>query len=116
MNELTGTYNIPSWNEATTYTISRDKEQMERGIHPVRIRAGLPDYPDEFYLQSGVDDMRKALKRERMIELMGEGKYTVAMSLLAKLRETNSIRQFLFTIFRLRSQRNYGYGLSNIVN
>ena len=25
-------------------------------------------------LQSGVDDMRKALKRERMIELMGEGK------------------------------------------
>ena len=60
MNELTGTYNIPSWNEATTYTISRDKEQMERGIHPVRIRAGLPDYPDEFYLQSGVDDMRKA--------------------------------------------------------
>lgn len=74
LNELTGTYNIPSWNEATTYTISRDKEQMERGIHPVRIRAGLPDYPDEFYLQSGVDDMRKALKRERMIELMGEGK------------------------------------------
>ena len=74
LNELTGTYNIPSWNEATTYTISRDKEQMERGIHPVRIRAGLPDYPDEFYLQSGVDDMRKALKRERMIEFMGEGK------------------------------------------
>ena len=74
LNELTGRYDIPSWNGATTYPISRDKEEMERGIHPVRIRAGLPDYPDEFYMQSGVDDMRKALKRERMIELMGEGK------------------------------------------
>lgn len=72
LNELTGSYNIPSWNGATTYTISRDKEQMERGIHPVRIRAGLPDYSDEIYADA--DKMRISLKRERMIELMGEGK------------------------------------------
>lgn len=73
LNELTGTYQIASWNEATTYTVSRDKSEMERGIHPVRIRAGLPDYPDSFY-ESDVTGMRNALKRERMIELMGEGK------------------------------------------
>lgn len=72
LNELTGNYSIPSWNGTTTYTISRDKEQMERGIHPVRIRAGLPDYSDEVY--ANADEMRWTLKRERMIELMGEGK------------------------------------------
>lgn len=74
LNELTQTYNIASWNDATTYSVSREKSEMERGIHPVRIRAGLPDYPDEFYSAGGVAEMRKALKRERMIELMGEGK------------------------------------------
>ena len=74
LNELTSgtSYNIASWNEATTYTVSREKTEMERGIHPVRIRAGLPDYPDKYYADS--DEMRKALKRERMIEFMGEGK------------------------------------------
>lgn len=72
LNELTGIYDISSWNGAITYTISRDKSQMERGIHPVRIRAGLPDYSDDVY--ANADKMRKALKRERMIELMGEGK------------------------------------------
>lgn len=72
LNELTASYNIPSWDGSTTYTISRDKAEMERGIHPVRIRAGLPDYSDAVYADA--NEMRKALKRERMIELMGEGK------------------------------------------
>ena len=72
LNELTTTYNIPSWDGSTTYTISRDKTEMERGIHPVRIRAGLPDYDDATYADA--DLMRQTLKRERMIELMGEGK------------------------------------------
>ena len=72
LNELDGTYSISSWNGATTYSISRDKSEMERGIHPVRIRAGLPDFPDEAY--NNKDLMRRYLKRERQIELMGEGK------------------------------------------
>ncbi len=45
---------------------------MEKGIHPVRIRAGLPDYSDDVYADAS--KMRNTLKRERMIELMGEGK------------------------------------------
>lgn len=32
LNELTQTYNIPSWNGTTTYTISRDVNEMKRGI------------------------------------------------------------------------------------
>lgn len=72
LNELTGSYNIPSW-KGEAYTISRDITQMKRGIHPVRIRAGVPDYPETAYSESGRDDMRKRIKRERFIELMGEG-------------------------------------------
>lgn len=74
LNELTSGqhYNIPSWDGSTSWDVFREKEQMERGIHPVRIRAGLPDYGDDVY--DDPDQMRIKLKRERMIELMGEGK------------------------------------------
>lgn len=70
LNELDGSYTIQSWKDQT-YTISRDIVQMQRGIHPVRIRAGVPDFSAAAY--SSKDEMRKLLKRERQIELMGEG-------------------------------------------
>lgn len=72
LNELDGTYSIPSWDATTTYNISRDIDQIKRGVHPVRIRAGLPDYASSVY--GSKDELRKTLKRERMIELLGEGK------------------------------------------
>lgn len=71
LNELSGSYNIPSWDGSKTYTISRDINEIKKGIHPVRIRAGVPDYPSEVY--SSQEKFRKSLKRERQIELMGEG-------------------------------------------
>lgn len=71
LNELDGTYEIPSWDGSQTYTISRNINEMKRGIRPVRIRGGVPDYPDEVY--SNKEEFRKKLKRERQIELMGEG-------------------------------------------
>ncbi|MFD2905114.1 RagB/SusD family nutrient uptake outer membrane protein [Sphingobacterium anhuiense] len=70
LNELSGSYNIPSWR-GTTYAISRDIKEIQRGTHPVRIRAGVPDYPPQVY--SNKVELRKTLKRERFIELMGEG-------------------------------------------
>lgn len=72
LNELDGSYTIASWDGKTTYTVNRDVTQMKRGIHPVRIRGGVPDYPSNVY--GDKDEMRKRLKRERQIELMGEGK------------------------------------------
>lgn len=72
LNELDKSYNIASWDGSTTYTIARDASEMKKGINPVRIRAGLCDYSDVTYANK--DLLRKALKRERMIELMGEGK------------------------------------------
>lgn len=71
LNELDGSYEIASWDGSKTYTISRDKEEMAKGIEPIRIRAGLPNYPDEVY--SSKDEFRKKLKRERQVELFAEG-------------------------------------------
>lgn len=71
LNELNGTYSIPSWDGSKTYTIQRDVAEMKRGILPVRIRAGIPDYEDAVYADR--EEFRKKLKRERQIELMGEG-------------------------------------------
>lgn len=70
LNELNGTYTIPSW-KGTSYTISRDISEMQKGIHPIRIRGGVPDYSTAAY--SNKDELRKLIKRERFIELMGEG-------------------------------------------
>jgi hypothetical protein len=71
LNELTGSYEIPSWDGSKTHTVSRITTELEKGIHPIRIRAGLPDYPDSAYANS--DEMRKLIKRERQIEFMCEG-------------------------------------------
>lgn len=71
LNELTNSYNIPSWDGSVTYAISRNIDEMKKGIQPIRIRGGVPDYGPEVYADQ--DEFRKTLKRERQIELMGEG-------------------------------------------
>lgn len=71
LNELTGSYQIASWDGSQTYNISRDIDEMKKGIRPVRIRAGLHDYTNDEY--SDADKFRKKLKRERQIEFFAEG-------------------------------------------
>ena len=71
LNELSGSYEIPSWDGSKTYTIKRDEAEMAKGIEPIRIRAGVPNYKVEVYHSK--DLFRKALKRERQIELFAEG-------------------------------------------
>ncbi len=72
LNELDGSYQIPSWDSSRTYTVSRDIQEMKKGIRPVRIRAGLPDYASSVYASK--EKFREKLKRERQIEFLGEGK------------------------------------------
>lgn len=72
LNELgVNSYNIPSWDGKQTYTIRRDITEMKKGIRPIRIRAGIPDYTQTIY--DDADLFRKSLKRERQIELFAEG-------------------------------------------
>ncbi|MCY4780110.1 RagB/SusD family nutrient uptake outer membrane protein [Sphingobacterium sp. UT-1RO-CII-1] len=70
LNELDGSYTIPSWRGGS-YNIYRDISEIKRGIHPIRIRAGVPDYSGAIY--GSKEELRKTIKRERFLELMGEG-------------------------------------------
>lgn len=71
LNELSGTYEISSWDGSKTHSIKRDITEMKKGIHPIRIRAGVPDYGVDVY--DDIDKFRMKLKRERQIELFAEG-------------------------------------------
>lgn len=71
LNELDGSYEVPAWDESKVHLISRNIEEMKKGILPVRLRAGLPDFLPDVYADK--DEFRKHLKRERQIELMAEG-------------------------------------------
>jgi starch-binding outer membrane protein, SusD/RagB family len=77
LNELTSSYQVASWDGSTTYTISRDINEIKKGTNPVRIRAGLPDYDEvagDEDIYNDAKALRMKIKRERMIEFMGEGK------------------------------------------
>lgn len=91
LNELTGVYQIPSWDGAVTYSIGRDVKELEKGIHPIRIRAGIPDFPDEAYAQK--DLFRSYLKRERQIEFFAEGHrfYDLRRWMNAEMEESTPI-------------------------
>ncbi|SER85595.1 RagB/SusD family nutrient uptake outer membrane protein [Pedobacter rhizosphaerae] len=71
LNELNGSYNIPSWDGSKTHSISRNIFEMKAGIQPIRIRAGLADYKSDVYADP--NKFRIKLKRERQIELFAEG-------------------------------------------
>ncbi len=76
LNELEGTYDIPSWDGSKTHAIKRDKTEMKKGIRPIRIRAGLPDFdmiPGHESVYENPDEFRVMLKRERQIEFFAEG-------------------------------------------
>lgn len=91
LNELTTTYQIASWDGSTTYNIGRDVTEMKRGIRPVRCRAGLPDYTAAEY--GSVEVLRAKIKRERMIEFLGEGKryYDLRRWMDAPIEEAKTI-------------------------
>ncbi|WP_370445234.1 hypothetical protein [Bacteroides ovatus] len=46
LNELEdgSSYDIPSWDGSTSYSVKRDVDEMKKGIRQVRRRAGVPDY------------------------------------------------------------------------
>ncbi len=76
LNELTGSYEIPSWDGNKMHSVKRDIAEMKKGIRPVRIRAGLPDYDKVKGHETAYDnpdEFRTMLKRERQIEFFAEG-------------------------------------------
>lgn len=63
-------YSIESWDGSKVHDVYRDVEEMRRGVKPVRMRAGVPDYSDAVY-----NDRQKffeAIVHERQIEFFSE--------------------------------------------
>lgn len=78
---------------------------MQKGIRPIRSRAGVPDYEDSDYQSKDV--FRKKLKQERMIELMGEGQryFDLRRWRDADVEESKEIEGCNYLM--MESQRNY---------
>ncbi|MCH5599061.1 RagB/SusD family nutrient uptake outer membrane protein [Niabella ginsengisoli] len=70
LNELTGAHNVPSYDGSGSISVSRDVNEMSKAISQIRIRGGVPDYENTVYASK--DLLRKSIKRERQIELLGE--------------------------------------------
>ena len=70
LNELSGSYTIPSWDGLSQHVTSRDVNTISKAIAPVRIRAGVPDYDMSVYMDP--TRLRNSIKHERQIELLGE--------------------------------------------
>ncbi|MDL2322678.1 RagB/SusD family nutrient uptake outer membrane protein [Bacteroidales bacterium OttesenSCG-928-A17] len=104
LNELTGSHNIPSWDGSKTYTISRSTDEMKKGIHPVRIRAGLPDYSADVY--GNADEFRIKLKRERQIELMAEGHRYFDLRRWMDAPVEESLPIYGFNVYATKEQRD----------
>lgn len=73
LNELSdgAQYDMPSWDGSRVYTLKREIAELKKGIQPIRIRAGIPDYTSDVY--ENQKKFRIKLKRERQIELFAEG-------------------------------------------
>ncbi len=70
LNELTKSYDIPSYDTQRTHHVSRNVSEMKYAFSRIRYRAGLPDAATAEY--SDAATFRKILKRERQIELFME--------------------------------------------
>lgn len=71
LNELNGTHTIPNYLGTGSITVGRNAAEISKYISQIRIRAGVPDFDAGVYASK--ENLRKALKRERQIELFAEG-------------------------------------------
>ncbi|GAB1415393.1 RagB/SusD family nutrient uptake outer membrane protein [Paludibacter sp.] len=70
LNELDGTYTVPTYDGTGSIIVSRDKSEISKGLRPVRVRGGLKDFTDDYFNDKA--EMRMRIKREWQIEFMGE--------------------------------------------
>jgi len=70
LNELTGSYTIPTWDANGSYIITRNVDELSAAIKPIRIRSGVPNYSGSDY--GNQNTLREKIKKERQIELLGE--------------------------------------------
>ncbi|GAB1415370.1 RagB/SusD family nutrient uptake outer membrane protein [Paludibacter sp.] len=93
IGEVNSEYTVTTWQNENI-VIRRDVNELKRGVKPVRMRAGIPDFSDEIY--ENRSSFRSRLKRERQIELFGECKryYDLRRWRDAQVEENIPVRGF----------------------
>lgn len=72
VNELTSSYTDDSSSDGSTYTVTRNPQEIMQYFNMIRYRAGLPGI--SLTEASDVQKMRDLIKRERMVEFAHEGR------------------------------------------
>ena len=107
LNELDGSYQIETWDNSGTHSISRDVDELKKGVQPVRIRAGIPDFTPEEY--GNKELFRKKIKRERQIELMAEGQRYFDLRRWKDAKDEESLPMYGCNVFMTKGERDLFY-------
>lgn len=117
LNEIDGSYEISSWDGNSVYVISRNIEEIKKGVQPIRIRAGLPDYEENIYQDKEL--LREKIKRERQIEFMGEGQRYFDLRRWKDAPKEESMMMYGCNTFMTKDQAEYFYRpvpITDVVN
>ena len=107
LNELDGSYQIETWDNSGTHSISRDVDELKKGVQPVRIRAGIPDFSPEEYANKEL--FRKKIKRERQIELVAEGQRYFDLRRWKDAKDEESLPMYGCNVFMTKGERDLFY-------
>ena len=107
LNELDGSYQIETWDNSGTHSISRNEDELKKGVQPVRIRAGIPDFTPEEY--GNKELFRKKIKRERQIELMAEGQRYFDLRRWKDAKDEESLPMYGCNVFMTKGERDLFY-------
>ena len=117
LNELPAgaSYTIPTYDGKGTITIKREQAEISKGLRPVRVRAGLPDFTDVHF--NNQEKMRELIKREWQIEFVAESHRYYDLRRWKDAEKEESMPVWGFNMNMTRSQRDFWHTpmeLSNI--
>ena len=107
LNELPdGTsYAIPTYDGTGTITVKREQAEISKGLRPVRVRAGLPDFTDVYF--NNQEKMRELIKREWQIEFMGESHRYYDLRRWKDAEKEEAMPVWGFNMNMTRAQRDF---------
>jgi hypothetical protein len=116
LNELAdGTsYNVPSYDGNGSITIRRDQAEISKGLRPVRVRAGLPDFTEEHFTNQA--KMRELIKREWQIEFMAESHRYYDLRRWRDAEKEESMPVWGYNMNMTRAQRDFWHDPVEISN
>lgn len=107
LNELPdgSSFSIPTYDGNGTIAVSRNQAEISKGLRPVRVRAGLPDFTDDNF--GDQTKMRELIKREWQIEFMGEAHRYYDLRRWRDAEKEEAMPVWGFNMNMMKSQSNF---------